>query len=81
MRTYQISQSEPPISYDTFYLVELSKMCRIHGLIPEHPIDTEELRWPESIVLFVLRVRSGGFSAMGEFILVFIDFFASAFSC
>ena len=37
--------------------MELGQVRRIHRLVPEHPINTEELRWPEPVVALFLCLR------------------------
>ena len=48
-RTDEVRQSQPSVCDDALNLVELSEMRRVHSLIPEHPVDREELRGPEPI--------------------------------
>ena len=48
-RTDEVRQSQPSVCDDALNLVELSEMRRVHSLVPEHPVDREELRWPEAV--------------------------------
>ena len=63
--TDEVRESQVPVGHNTLDLVELRQVRRVHGLIAEDAVDTEELRGPEAIPLAGLlalarrtRVRS-----------------------
>lgn len=52
--TNQIRERQTSVSNNALHLMELRQMRRIHRLVPEHPINTEQLRRPEPVVLQAL---------------------------
>jgi len=53
--TDEICERQVPIGDDSFDLMELRQMRRVHRLVPEHPVDTEQLGRLEPILF--LRPR------------------------
>ena len=53
--TNEICERQVSISDNALDLVELRQMRRIHRFVPEHPIDTEQLGWPEPILFLGRR--------------------------
>lgn len=52
--TDQIRKREPTVRDDALHLMELGEMRRVHRLVPEHPVDAEQLRGTEAVVLDAL---------------------------
>ena len=48
--TNKIGERQVPISDDTLDLMKLRQMGRIHCLVPEHPVDAEQLGRPEHVL-------------------------------
>lgn len=53
--TNEVGESETTIGDDTLYLMKFRQMCCIHRFVSEYAVDTEELRRPETALLFTTR--------------------------
>ncbi len=77
-RTDEVRKSKTPVSNDALDLMELRQMRRIHRLVPEHSVDREELRWPETIRSHLARAWHGcgcvGTLALEDFLSIGLAF-------
>lgn len=59
VHTDEISQGQVLVCDDTLDLVELRQVRRVHRLVPEDPVDREELRRAEAVSVRLARARNG----------------------